>query len=114
MTADSIEAYVASFPADVQHLLNEALRRIRAASAGAAEAIRYGMPAFRLRNGHPVYLAAWNRHLSLHDIPDLGRTLDAEVAPYRSGTDTLKFPYNRPIPYDLIERLVAHIAQTAE
>jgi uncharacterized protein YdhG (YjbR/CyaY superfamily) len=103
---ESIEAYVASFPAETQAILGEVLHRFRVAAPGATEAVRYGMPAFRLTNGRPVYFAAWKQHLSLHDIPVFSGTLEAQVAPYRSGKDTLKFPYRSTIPFDLIEQVV--------
>ena len=69
------------------------------------------MPAFRLTNGHPVYCAAWKRHLSLHDIPTLSEPIETTLEQYRSGKDTLKFAYCNPIPYDLIETIVRHVAQ---
>jgi hypothetical protein len=31
------------------------------------------------------------------------------IGPYRSGQDTVKFPLRQPIPYDLIEKLVADL-----
>lgn len=105
----TIDDYIASFPVAVRDALAEVLTRVRRAAPGAQEAIRYGMPAFRLANGHPVYFAGWKRHLSLHDIPELDPELQAALAPYRSGKDTLKFPFRDPVPYDLIEQVVAAV-----
>jgi uncharacterized protein YdhG (YjbR/CyaY superfamily) len=110
MPASNIDDYIAGFPEDRQTVLCEVLRRIRSAAPGADEAIRYGMPAFRLGNGHPVYFAGWKLHLSLHDVPMLDEPLEAEIGPFRSGKDTLKFPFSKPIPFGLIERAVAQIA----
>jgi uncharacterized protein YdhG (YjbR/CyaY superfamily) len=110
MTHNSgIEAYIAGFPADQQAVLAETLHRIRSAAPEAVESIRYNMAAFRLRNGHPVYFAGWKHHLSLHDIPSLDQDIESEIAVYRSGKDTLKFPYKISIPFDLIERVVAQL-----
>ena len=111
MSATTVDEYIAEFPETRQPALREVLHRIRSAAPGAEEAIRYGMPAFRLSNGHPVYFAGWKLHLSLHDIPKLDSALEPEVAPFRSGKDTLKFPFAKPIPFDLIERVVAQIAK---
>lgn len=58
-TPPSVEAYIATFPADQQAVLVETLRRVRSGAPKAVESIRYDMPAFRLRNGHPVYVAGW-------------------------------------------------------
>ena len=54
-----------------------------------------------------VFVGAWKHHIGLYPIPALDDDLEAEVAPYRAAKDTVQFPYRDPIPYDLIERLVA-------
>jgi uncharacterized protein YdhG (YjbR/CyaY superfamily) len=108
---DSVEAYIASQAPDHRNALTEIRRRILEVAPTDSEAIRYGMPAYRFENGHPVYFACWKQHVSLHDIPtfhDPG--LEAETAPFRSGKDTLKFPHRHPIPFDLISRAMRAIA----
>jgi uncharacterized protein YdhG (YjbR/CyaY superfamily) len=102
----TIDDYVGACPAEAQTVLKEVLRRVRAASPGAEESIRYGMPAFKLPNGHPTYVAAWKRHIGFHDVPNLGRALERQLAPYRSGRDTLRFPLRNKVPYGLIEQAV--------
>jgi uncharacterized protein YdhG (YjbR/CyaY superfamily) len=108
--AESVDDYLAAQPAEVRDALAEVRRRILLAAPGAVESIRYGMPAYRLANGHPVYFAGWQQHLSLHDVPVLDADLEAELAPFRSGKDTLKFRYRDTVPMDLIGRTVAAIA----
>jgi uncharacterized protein YdhG (YjbR/CyaY superfamily) len=82
----------------------------RSAAGGAVESISYGLPTFKLSNGHPIYVAAWKKHSALHDIARFDDDLESELAPYRSGRDTLKFPYRNPIPLDLINRIVVALA----
>jgi uncharacterized protein YdhG (YjbR/CyaY superfamily) len=105
-TINTIDEYVRACPADAQPVLKEVLRRVRVAAPGTEESIRYGMPTFKLPNGHPTYVAAWKRHLGVHDVPSLDRALERHLAPYRSGRDTLRFPLRDDIPYDLIEQVV--------
>lgn len=106
----TIADYIAALPVPATTEVAEAVRRIRLAAPGADESIRYGMPAFRLANGHPVYVAGWKAHLSLHDIPTLPPDLEERVAPLRSGKDTVKFPFTTPVPHDLIQEIVAAVA----
>jgi uncharacterized protein YdhG (YjbR/CyaY superfamily) len=110
--AATVDDYIASQPQPVQELLREIRRRFAVAAPDAVEAIRYRMPAYRLSNGHPVYFAAWKKHISLHDIPRFNDELETNVAPYRNGKDTLRFELRQPIPYDLIEQVLATIAAT--
>jgi uncharacterized protein YdhG (YjbR/CyaY superfamily) len=102
----TIDEYLRACPADAQPVLEEVLRRVRVGAPGAEESIRYGMPAFKLPNGHPTYVAAWKGHLGVHDVPRLDRALERQLAPYRSGKDTLRFPLRDEIPYNLIEQVV--------
>jgi uncharacterized protein YdhG (YjbR/CyaY superfamily) len=37
--------------------------------------------------------------------------LERKLAPYQSGKGTLKFPLDKSIPYDLIERVVKSLVQ---
>ncbi len=108
--AASVDDYIAAQPPDRRDALHELRRAIVDAVPDAVEAIRYGMPAYRFPNGHPVYFAGWKRHVSLHDIPVFEPDLEAEVAPFRSGKDTLKFPTTAPIPFALISQIMTTIA----
>lgn len=107
---ETVDAYIAAQPVARHESLLELRRTFLAAVPDATEAIRYGMPAYRLPNGHPVYFAGWKQHVSLHDIPVLDATLESELAPFRSGKDTLKFPHRQPLPFELISRTIAAIA----
>ena len=105
----SVDDYIASFPADVAGVLEEARRVIRRAAPTAAESISYGMPTFSLGDRHLVYLAGWKKHVALYGVPDLGGTLQQELVSYRAEKGTLKFPLAKPLPLGLIERIVAEV-----
>jgi uncharacterized protein YdhG (YjbR/CyaY superfamily) len=72
----------------------------------AGETISYGMPTVTVDGHYLIYYSGWKNHLGLYPVPALDEATEAEVAPYRSATSTLKFPYAKPIPYDLIEKLI--------
>jgi uncharacterized protein YdhG (YjbR/CyaY superfamily) len=109
----TIDDYIASLPEDVQPVLQAVRRSIRAALPDAEERIRYGMPAIMLDERYAVHFAGWKKHIGLYPVPVLPEPLEAEIAPYRTHKDTVKFVYARPIPYDLIERLAAELRQAA-
>jgi uncharacterized protein YdhG (YjbR/CyaY superfamily) len=107
----TIDQYIGSFPDDVQVILSEVRRRIRDVVPGAGEAISYRIPAIT-RDGRPlVYFAAWKRHISVYPVPAGDETFAQEIAPYLAGKGTVRFPLDKPIPYDLIERLVTFLVQ---
>ncbi|MEV6430075.1 DUF1801 domain-containing protein [Nocardia sp. NPDC051463] len=107
----NIDAYIGSFPAEVAAVLTEIRRTITGVLPNATEAITYNIPTFTL-NGHDiVHFAGWKQHVSLYPIPEGDAAFDREIAPYRAGKGTLTFPLGKPIPYDLVARIAAMLAE---
>jgi uncharacterized protein YdhG (YjbR/CyaY superfamily) len=106
-----IDQYISSFPEPVQLILEQMRGIVHVALPQAVESISYGMPTF-WANGHPVIsFAAWKKHVSLYAVPVLDPELEQEVAPYRAEKDTLRFSLAKPVPYALIERVVAALVE---
>jgi uncharacterized protein YdhG (YjbR/CyaY superfamily) len=103
---DDVDGYIASFPLEVQEVLEEMRRRIQQVVPDALEEISYQIPTYKLDNKAFVYFAGWKTHVSLYPIPPLDQPLETEVAAYRSGKDTVRFPLSEPLPADLVARIV--------
>jgi uncharacterized protein YdhG (YjbR/CyaY superfamily) len=99
---ETVEAYLASFPDDVRPVLEQVRATIQAAVPGAEETISYDIPTFKLGGRAVVYFAGWKHHVSVYPIPEASEALELELAPFRGAKGTLKFPLDRPIPYELI------------
>ena len=106
----TIDDYIAALPGDVQPLLQRVRQAIRATLPDAEERIRYGMPAIMLDDRYALHFAGWKQHIGLYPVSALEGSLEAEIAPYRTHKDTVRFLYAEPIPYDLIERVAAELA----
>ncbi len=106
-TADyiDIEGYIASFPNEIQPLLQEVRKVIREAAPEATEAIRYGIPTFRFR-GNLVHFAAYDKHLGFYPTPSGIEAFREELSGFELGKGTVRFPLDAPIPLDLIKRIV--------
>ena len=107
----TVDDYIASFPDDVQEILQRVREAIHDGVPGADEKIRYGIAAVMLGGRYAIHFAGWKRHVGLYPIPRLEGTLEQEIAPYRTEKDSVTFPYAKPIPYDLIERVAAEIGR---
>jgi uncharacterized protein YdhG (YjbR/CyaY superfamily) len=107
----TIDEYISSFPEEVRLVLEQVRRTIRTAVPAARETISYQMPTITLDGRHLVYFAAWKHHVALYPVPTADEALEVELAPYRAARSTLRFPFRKPVPYDLIERLVALLVQ---
>jgi uncharacterized protein YdhG (YjbR/CyaY superfamily) len=102
---DAVDAYIGALEGDANTIAELVRQAIHRATPGIEETVRYKMPCFSLDGEYLVYLGAWKKHIGLYPIPEFDGELEREVAPYRAATDTVRFPYNKAIPYDLIERI---------
>jgi uncharacterized protein YdhG (YjbR/CyaY superfamily) len=109
-TFTSVDDYVASCPDDVQEILSRIRATVRSVLPDAEERISYQMPTITLDGRALVHFAAWKHHIGLYPLPEVDHELQAELAPYETGKGTARFPLNRPVPYDLIEKLVTRLA----
>ncbi len=102
----TVEEYLGSLNEDVREPLEVALGHAQRAVPDSELVISYQMPTVAVGGRRVAHLAGWKAHLAVYPVPD-DEALQEELAPYRSGEGTLKFPLARPIPYALIERVVA-------
>jgi len=107
---DTVDEYIASFPADVQAILEDVRTTIRNAVPGSGETIRYQMPCVTLGDRYLVHYAGWSKHIGLYPVPVADDDLEAEIAPLRSDKDTVKLMYDRPVPHDLLSRIAQFMA----
>lgn len=101
-----IDEYIARFPDKVQRILRKVRSTIAAAAPGATESISYQMPTFSLDGRHLVYFGAYKKHVGLYPVPTTHPELEEVLRPYASGKGSARFPLNKPIPYDLIAKVV--------
>lgn len=100
----NVDSYIAAQSAEAQPRLRELRAAIRAAVPGAVETISYGMPAYTVGAGS-VYFGAAKRHCALY-----GAAIDAcaeDLHGFSTSKGTVRFPLDRPIPADLVGKLVA-------
>ena len=101
----TIDEYIAAFPADVQDILQKVRETIKTAAPQATEAISYGMPTFKLA-GNLVHFGAFKTHLGFYPIPSGLEHFKEELAQYKGGKGSVQFPFDQPMPYALITKIV--------
>lgn len=103
--AASIDEYIATFPPKIQEILERIRRTVRSAVPDATEVISYRMPAFKL-GGVLLYFAAFKSHIGVYPPVAGDAGLEKRLAPYAGEKGNLRFPFDRPMRYDLIEEIV--------
>ncbi|MBP6978665.1 MAG: DUF1801 domain-containing protein [Bacteroidales bacterium] len=102
----SIDEYIKTFPTDIQMLLNKVRKIIIEKAPEAVESMAYGMPAYKT-NGKPlVYFAGFKSHIGFYATPTGHTEFANELSNYKQGKGSVQFPLNKPIPFDLIGRIV--------
>lgn len=102
----TVDKYIDSFPGDVQKKL-EAFRKIIIENApNAIESISYGMPAYKTHGKPLVYFAGYKGHIGFYATPTGHEEFVKELSQYKCGKGSVQFPLNKPIPIDLIIRMV--------
>jgi uncharacterized protein YdhG (YjbR/CyaY superfamily) len=101
----TIDEYITMFPDKIQAILQRLRQTIHKAAPEATEAISYQMPTFKL-NGNLVHFAAFKSHIGFYPVPSGIEAFREELEPYIKGVGTIQFPLDKPIPYDLVEKMV--------
>ena len=102
-----IDEYIAGFPKPIQKILQETRVTIQKAAPGAKETIKYAMPTFTLE-GNLVYFAAFKNHIGFYPAPTNDESFKKDLSPYKTGKGSIQFPYDKPMPYALITKMVKH------
>ena len=102
---ENIDEYIAGFPAEIREILESIRTTVRKAAPSAAETIKYRMPTFTL-NGNLVHFAVFKKHIGFYPAPRDSEEFKDELAAYGGAKSSVSFPFDKPLPLDLIKRIV--------
>lgn len=100
-----IDDYINKFPNDIQEKLQEIRKVIHNCVPEATEAISWGMPTFKL-NGNLIHFAAFKKHIGLYPGVSPIIEFEKELANYKTSKGAIQLPLDKPIPFDLIKKIV--------
>lgn len=103
MTADD---YIEAFPPHIKNILVEMRRVIHLKVPTAVDTIRYGIPTFQLNQENLVHFATIKNYIGLYPTSSGVKAFAKELAPYKTSKGAIQFPLQKPIPYDLVTRIV--------
>ena len=106
----SIDEYIATFPKNVQKILETVRRTINEAVPESEEVISYQIPAFKY-HGFILYFGGYTNHFSISSPPPTFEIFKKELEPYKVSKSAVQFPYNKPIPLKLISDIARYRAQ---
>ncbi len=103
----TIDEYIAQFPEDVQQILFKIRAVIKEAAPEAVERISYQMPGF-YQKGNLVWFGAHPHHIGFYPTGSGIEAFKEELSAYKWSKGAVQFPLDKPIPYDLIRKIVTY------
>jgi uncharacterized protein YdhG (YjbR/CyaY superfamily) len=76
------------------------------AAPGAAEALKWGMPAFSYQR-ILVTFAAFKNHIGFYPTPSAVGAFASELTKFVTAKGSIRFPLEKPLPLALIRKITA-------
>jgi uncharacterized protein YdhG (YjbR/CyaY superfamily) len=105
VTFESIDEYIFKFTPEIQEILKRLRKVIKESAPDAEEKISYQMPTFAL-HGNLVHFAACKNHIGFYPTPSGIDAFKHELSGYRGAKGSIQFPIEKPLPYELISKIV--------
>ena len=106
MATEEVDRYLEALEEPKRGTLEALRRSILEVVPEAEQGMSYGMPAFKVEGKTVAGFAAFKHHLSY--LPHSGSvlaTLADDVAAYETSKGSLRFPVDKPLPSQLVEKL---------
>ena len=104
----TVDEYINQFDGEVKKRLEVLRLLVRTQAPEAKESIAYGMPAYKLNDKPLVYFAGYAKHIGFYATPNGHAAFAEEFAKYKQGKGSVKSPNDRPLPVDLIKRVITY------
>lgn len=108
----TFEDYRNIYPPEIQKRLDQIQTAIKSAVPEALEKISYNMPSFRF-HGRLLYYGAFKNHIGFYPASkNVFEEFKDELKIYKqSGKGTVQYPYDKPLPIELIKKIAAYRAK---
>ena len=100
----TVTEYIDSAPTEAREKLNEIRAILKKAAPNATETIKWGTPVFEEKR-ILFSFSAFKSHLNFMPTHPALEQFKDELADYKTGKDTIQFPYDKPLPAQLIRKI---------
>lgn len=108
-----IDECIKSLPSETQEILQKIRALGKKVVPESTEAVSYGMPTLKLNGKNFFHFCGFKNHIGVYPAIDEEDSKIPELKKYRTGKGTFQFPLDKPIPYDLIEKMIKYRAGLA-
>ena len=104
----TVDNYIKSFPPHIRTILEQIRNTIKENAPEAIEGFAYQMPAYKINERPLVYFACFEKHIGFYATPSGHTKFENELSKYKHGKGSVQFPIDKPIPLDLIGKIVRY------
>lgn len=106
----TVREYIEAAPKEARKQLREIRSLLKRVAPGATETLKWGSPVLEEKRILFSY-SAYRSHLNFMPTGPAIEPFRKELAEYKTGKDTIQFPYDRPLPKALIRRIASYRAK---
>ena len=106
----TVDEYIQAAPKEAQEKLRELRDILKKVAPDATEGLKWGSPVFE-ENRILFAYTAFKSHLNFMPTQSSLEPFKKELADYKTGKDTIQFPYDKPLPKMLIRKIAAYRAK---
>lgn len=106
----TVDEYIEAAPKEAQEKLREIRALLKKVAPTAEEALKWGSPVFE--EGRILFsYSAYQSHLNFSPTGPAMEPFQEELGKFKTGKDTVQFPYDKPLPKALIRKIAAFRAK---
>lgn len=107
---ETVDDYINSQPHHVQIMLSELRNIIKEAAPEVEEILNYKVPSFTLvpsgKRDQQIMMAGYAKFVGFYPFPSTMAKFSNELKEYKQGKGSVQFPLNKPLPKNLIIKMV--------
>lgn len=111
-TYATVDDYIAQQSETAQAVLQEIRSIIHQAVPETEEGKNYKVATFRVVPeadvDQQIMVAAYAKFVGFYPFPNTMEAFSEDLKDYKQGKGSVQFPYNKPLPKELIARMVEH------
>jgi uncharacterized protein YdhG (YjbR/CyaY superfamily) len=106
----TVDEYIEAAPREAQEKLREIRAILKKVAPDAKEAVKWGYPVFEEERILFSY-SAHKSHLNFMPTGPAMEPFKEELAKFKTGRETIQFPYDKPLPKALIRKIASFRAE---
>ncbi|MBR9860030.1 DUF1801 domain-containing protein [bacterium] len=109
---ETVDDYISNQSPEVQQKLKELRAIIKEAAPEAEEILNYKVPAYTLvtngKRDQQIMMAGYAKFVGFYPFPTTMAAFSEELSEFKQGKGSVQFPLNKPLPKDLIVKMVKY------